>query len=64
MTTLALRVQEFVLSRIKQVKINNAGALVLMQDVEIIFACFQGLDGPEVKGALDEVGWSGVLASA
>ena len=53
--TLGLRVQEIMLSRIKQIKINTSGALVLMQDVEIIYGCLLIADSPDVKDAFDEV---------
>ncbi len=37
---LAHRVQALLMSRVKQLRINTSGALVLMQDVEIIQGCF------------------------
>lgn len=39
-SALALRVRELLMGRLKQLRINTSGALVLMQDVEIIYGCF------------------------
>lgn len=43
---LALRVQALLMSRTKQLRINTSGALILMQDCEIIFGCFTSLYSP------------------
>lgn len=39
-SALALRVRELLMGRLKHLRINTSGALVLMQDVEIIYGCF------------------------
>jgi len=43
---LALRVQALLMSRTKQLRINTSGALILMQDCEIISGCFTFLYSP------------------
>lgn len=52
-SALALRVQDLLMNRIKQLRINTSGALVLMQDVEIIYGCFAL---PSLNGKADGKG--------
>ncbi|KAM3578136.1 hypothetical protein VYU27_000232 [Nannochloropsis oceanica] len=49
---LALRVQAFLMARMKHLRINTSGALILMQDCEIIFECFLSLYSPASTDAI------------
>lgn len=49
---LALRVQAFLMARMKHLRINTSGALILMQDCEIIFECFLSLYSPASTNAI------------
>jgi hypothetical protein len=49
---LALRIQALLMARMKQLRINTSGALILMQDCEIIFGCFTSLYSPASTNSL------------
>jgi len=55
LSNLAVRVEDLLLVRLKQTKINTSGALILQQDVDVIFDAFTSLESPEVRDAVDHV---------
>lgn len=67
-SSLALRVQALLMARLKQLRINTSGALVLMQDVEIIYGCFAlpplAATGPTATAAGAEASMDGGAASS